>query len=303
MSIRATAQVRVVSDPIPTIVKGVPTRLQRLDVNVDKPGFMVNPTRCEPKEVKATLRSAAGQTAALNARFQVGACGDLGFSPKLALGLTGRKQITTGKHPGIRANVPPGRRPGRDREGKGRRCPPRLALDPDNAQALCEFTDGTKPDLENHCPKGSIVGRAKASTPLLERDLTGNVYFVKNVRTRRQDGQRDPDAADDHRRARGEIAINLKGEASTTKAGTLVNTFANVPDAPISAVQPQHQGRQQRNPRRHQDPQGQDQPLRQAQQPPRRGRLDGHNGKTADYTTKVKTPCGKTKTARRPRRR
>src|SRR6478736_2040881 len=33
---------------------------------------------------------------------------------------------------------------------------------------------------------------------------------------------------------RGEVAVNLKGESSTTKNGRLVNTFASVPDAPIS---------------------------------------------------------------------
>ncbi len=286
-----TAAVRVVSDPIPTIVKGVPTRLQRLDVNVDKPGFMVNPTSCQPKEINATLHSAANQTVPLNARFQVGACGELGFSPSLAMGLTGKKQVTTGKHPGIRAKL----RQAAGQAGIGRAkvtLPSALALDPDNAQALCEFTDGTKPDLENHCPKGSIVGRAKASTSLLERDLTGDVYFVKNVR-------KDPKSGNEIRTLpmivvalRGEIAINLKGEASTTKAGRLVSTFANVPDAPISAFNLNIQG-------------GDNGILavtrtRKAKinlcAKPTSHRaaidLDGHNGKTANYNTTVKTPCG-----------
>jgi hypothetical protein len=287
----ATAEVRVVSDPIPTIVKGVPTRLQRLDVNVDKPGFMVNPTSCEPKEVKATLRSAAGQTAALNARFQVGSCGELAYSPKLTLGLTGRKQVTTGKHPGIRARL---------RQASGQAAtekakvtlPAALALDPDNAQALCEFTDGTKPDLEKHCPKGSIVGRARASTPLLERDLTGDVYFVKNVRKDARTGNEIRTLPMIVVALRGEIAINLKGEASTTKAGSLVNTFANLHDAPISKFSLNIQGGKNgilavtrtrkskinlcAKPNSH----------RAAID------LDGHNGKNADYAAKVKTPCG-----------
>jgi hypothetical protein len=99
---------------------------------------------------------------------------------------------------------------------------------------LCEFEDGTKPDLENHCPKGSIVGRARAKTPLLKDDLAGNVYFVKNIR-------KDPTTGNLIRTLpmivvalRGEISINLKGESDTTRAGKLVNTFNNVPDAPVS---------------------------------------------------------------------
>jgi hypothetical protein len=288
---RTTAQVKVVSDPIPTIVKGVPTRLQRLDVNIDKPGFMVNPTSCEASEVKATLRSAAGQTAPINARFKVGSCGDLGFSPKLSMALTGKKQVTTGKHPGIRAKL----RQASGQAGIGKAkvtLPAAVALDPDNAQALCEFVDGTKPDLENHCPEGSIVGRARAKTPLLERDLTGDVYFVKNVRKDKKTGNEIRTLPMIVVALRGEIAINLKGEASTTKAGSLVNTFANVPDAPISAFNLNIDGgnngilavtRTRKSkinlcakPNSH----------RAAVD------LDGRNGKNADYATKVKTPCG-----------
>jgi hypothetical protein len=287
----ATAEVRVVSDPIPTIVKGVPTRLQRLDVNVDKPGFMVNPTSCQPKEVKATLRSAAGQTAALNTRFQVGSCGELAYSPKLTLGLTGKRQVSTGKHPGIRAKL---RQAGGQAATEKAKVtlPAALALDPDNAQALCEFVDGTKPDLENHCPKGSIVGRARATTPLLERDLAGDVYFVKNVRRDARTGNEIRTLPMIVVALRGEIAINLRGEASTTKAGSLVNTFANLHDAPISKFSLNIKG-------------GSNGILavtrtRKAKinlcAKPTSHRaavdLDGHNGKNADYATKVKTPCG-----------
>jgi hypothetical protein len=287
---RTTAQVRVVSDPIPTIVKGVPARLQRLDVNVDKPGFMVNPTSCEDKEIKATLHSQAGQTAPINSRFQVGSCGDLAFKPSLSMGLTGRKQVTTGRHPGLRATVR--QAAGQAAISRARITLPRsLALDPDNAQALCEYVDGTKPDLESHCPKGSIVGRARASTPLLERALTGDVYFVKNVR-------KDPKTGNAIRTLpmivvalRGEIAINLRGEASTTKNGRLVSTFANVPDAPISKFNLNIKGGKTgilavtrtrkakinlcANPNSH------------------RAAIakNGHNGKTANFATTVKTPC------------
>jgi hypothetical protein len=229
-----TAQVSVVSDPVPTIVKGVPVRLQRIDVNVDKPGFMINPTDCEAREITGTLGSQAGQTAAVKSRFRVGKCAELPFKPKLTLGLTGKRQVTTGKHPGVKAQV--------TQTGVGEagikkavvRLPKSLALDPNNAQALCEFEDGTKPDLENHCPKGSIVGKAKATTPLLERELSGNVYFVKNVRKDAKTGNLIRTLPMIIVALRGEIAINLKGESSTTKAGKLVNTFNNVPDAPIT---------------------------------------------------------------------
>ena len=71
------------------------------------------------------------------------------------------------------------------------RLPKSLALDVNNARALCEFEDGTKPDLENHCPKG-VDRRPGASGDAVAQPirLVGNVYFVKNVRQRPQDRQR-----------------------------------------------------------------------------------------------------------------
>ena len=89
------AHVTVVSDPLPTIVKGVPVRLQRLDVSVDKAGFMINPTSCAAKAIGGTLSAADGQTAPINVRFQVGACSDLALKPGLALSLSGKGQTRT----------------------------------------------------------------------------------------------------------------------------------------------------------------------------------------------------------------
>jgi hypothetical protein len=286
-----TAQVTVVSDPVPTIVKGVPVRLQRLDVDVDKPGFMINPTSCEAKEITGTLGSQPGQTAAVSSRFKVGECAALPFKPKLALSLVGKNQVTTGTHPRVKAQV--------NQTGVGEagiqkavvRLPKSLALDPENAQALCEFEAGTKPDLENHCPAGSVVGRARATTPLLERDLVGNVYFVKNVR-------KDPKTGNTIRTLpmivvalRGEIAVNLKGESSTTKSGKLVNTFDNVPDAPISQFNLNIAG-------------GKNGIL--AVTRTRKSKInvcasrqiaetdmDGQNGSRSDFNTRIKTPCAK----------
>ncbi len=301
----ATAEVTVVSDPVPTIVKGVPVRMQRLDVDVDKPGFMINPTSCEAKEVTGTLGSQAGQTAAVRSRFQVGKCADLPFNPKLALSLTGKKQVTTGKHPGVRAQV--------NQTGIGEagiqkavvRLPKSLALDPENAQALCEFEDGTKPDLEKHCPAGSIVGKARASTPLLERELSGNVYFVKNVRKDAKTGNLIRTLPMIIVALRGEIAINLKGESSTTKAGKLVNTFNNVPDAPITQFNLDMAG-------------GKNGIL--AVTRTRKSKINvcasrqvaevdmgGQNGRRHDFDTRIKTPCAKsakkTKKAKRSKRK
>ena len=298
-----TAQVRAVSDPFPTVWHGVPLRVRRVLVQVDRPGFMLNPSGCDAKQVKASLTSVEGTVANTANHFQATGCSSLPFEPTLALRLSGRKQVTTGKHHGVKAQV--------TQQGVGEagidkvvvRLPKSLALDPNNAQALCEFEAGTKPDLENHCPKGSIVGWARAVTPLLNQPLAGNVYFVKNVR-------RDPDTGNLIRTLpmiivalRGEIALNLRGESSTTKAGKLVNTFASVPDGPISQFNLNIRG-------------GHNGIL--AVTRTRRAKInlcagrhiaevdnDGQNGRRHDRDVRMKTPCTKkqTKNAKRAAKR
>jgi hypothetical protein len=297
----ATAQVRAISDPFPTIHHGVPLRVRRVLVNVDRPNFMINPSDCSAKQVKATLTSVEGTVAGRANHFQSSDCASLAFKPKLGLRLTGRKQVRTGKHPGIRAVVT---QKGVSEAGIKKaevRLPKSLALDVNNAGALCEFVDGTKPDLERHCPKGSIVGRSRATSPLLDRPLVGNVYFVKNVR-------RDPKTGNEIRTLpmiivalRGEISINLRGESAVDNRNRLVSTFAAVPDAPVSKFNLNIRGggkgiiavtRTRRalinlcaRPKSH----------------VAESDMDGFNGRRHDNDIRMKTPCNKrqTKAAKR----
>ncbi len=287
---RRTAQVTAVSDPLPLIHHGIPLRVRKVTAVVDRPGFTLNPSDCAAKEIAARLTSAEGKVSSVTDRFQASGCSALPFKPRLGLRLTGRRQVKTGRHPGVKAIV---KQAGIGEAGIERaevRLPKSLALDPDNAQALCEFEDGTKPDLERHCPKGSIVGRARAVSPLLRAPLAGSVYFVKNVR-------RDPNTGNLIRTLpmivvalRGEVAVNLRGESSTTRSGKLVNTFAAVPDAPITQFNLNIRGgktgilavtrtrRAKINlcaPGRH---------VAEAD-------IDGHNGRRADQDIRMKTPC------------
>jgi hypothetical protein len=290
---RRTAEITAVSDPLPELLDGIPLNIRSASVRLNRSEFVKNPTSCEPSSVSGSLTSTLGAVAPLSERFQVGDCAGLAFEPRLALRLTGRRQVRTGRHPGVRARVT---QRGVEEAGIAKAettLPKSLALDPDNARELCEFEQGTRPDLENHCPKGSIVGRARAKTPLLDDDLAGNVYFVKNIRI-------DEDTGNEIRTLpmivvalRGQVAINLIGESSTTRSGRLVNTFAGVPDAPITRFNLNLRGgrngiltvtrtRRARinlcaKPNRH---------IAQAD-------MDGQNGKRHDRNIRMNTPCRK----------
>ncbi|HEX2071725.1 MAG TPA: hypothetical protein VHF90_08790, partial [Thermoleophilaceae bacterium] len=291
---RASARVTAVSDPLPTVHHGVPLRMRSVTVLIDRPAFMLNPSDCSAHQVAADIAGQGGASAQRSVRFQAANCHTLRFKPRLALRLTGRRQMRTGKHPGVRATV---RQTGVSEAGIEKavvRLPKTLALDVNNAQALCEFADGTRPDPENHCPKASIVGRARAVSPLLNRPLVGNVYFVKNVRI-------DPDSGKPRRTLpmivvalRGEIAVNLKGESSTTKTGKLVNTFDEVPDAPISRFDLSIKGGSKgilavtRTRRAKID-------ICTAGRQIAETDINGQNGKRHDRNIRIKTPCRKAK--------
>lgn len=284
-----TARVTAASDQFPTIWKGIPLRVRSVTVNVDRDRFTLNPSDCSAKLTEARFWSADGAAADATSPFYADGCAALAFKPKLAMRLVGRGQVRTGSHPRIKAIVTQNGTSEAGIEKAVVTLPKSLALDPNNAQALCEFEDGTKADLENHCPKGSIVGRARAKTPLLKNDLVGNVYFVKNVR-------RDPDTGNLIRTLpmivvalRGEIAVNLKGESSTTGAGRLVNTFASVPDAPISQFNLNIDGGENgilavTRTRRAKINVCASRQIAEAQ-------MDGHSGRRHDFDVRIKTPC------------
>jgi hypothetical protein len=227
------AHITAVSDPLPTIIKGIPLRLRSIDVKVDRPGFMINPTDCAAKQIAATLHSQQGSTVQQTVRFQASSCRNLAFKPALSMSLSGKGQTTDGKHPTLKAVVtaPNG---GANIKKVKVRLPLSLALDTDNAQALCEFKDGNK--AEPTCPKGSIVGSAVAQTPILDEPLRGPVYFVKNVRTDRKSGRaiRTLPMIVIPLVGQNGIKLTLKGESSTERNKYLVNTFNAVPDQPVS---------------------------------------------------------------------
>jgi hypothetical protein len=236
------AHVTVVSDDVPNILSvkgrdgvsnGFKLLLRDIQVNVDRPSFILNPTSCAAKSIGGSIGSYGGATVPIAERFQVDGCAGLDLKPSLALTLSGKGQTTDGKHPAVSAVLT---QPGGQSNLKKVRValPLSLALDTENANGLCEFADGSK--VEPTCPKASIVGTATAVTPILNQPLTGPVYFVKNIR-------KDPKSGRDIRTL-PKLVIPMVGPngVKLTLTGTsdvendhLVTTFDNIPDAPVSS--------------------------------------------------------------------
>ncbi len=274
------AHLSVISDPLPRILEGVPIRLRLARVVMDKPGFTFNPTSCGAKRLTSRIHSTQGAGATPAATpFSIGGCERLPLDPKLALSLTGPRQMAEGKHPGVNAALT---QKAGESNIKGARVtlPLSLALDPDNARALCEYDAGLRGD----CPASSIVGQAKAVSPALNRPLTGPVHFVKGVRFG-PTGNRIRTLPTFFVPLRGEVPINLRSQSSIGSRGRLVNTFTSTPDAPVSRFDLKLKG-------------GRGGIL--VVTSPRgacRGRsvasahFDGHNGKAKDAAVALTRPC------------
>jgi hypothetical protein len=248
-----TAQVTVKSDPLPTILQGIPVDAREIRVTIDRAGFMRNPTNCTPQTVGVSVGSAAdllgspavngagqgfatqaGGSASLSNPFGIANCATLDLKPKLSLSLTGKGQTTDNKHPGVVASL-------KQTLGQSNlkkvtvTLPLSLALDPDNAvsDGLCSFVEGSKPDPQ--CPKSSIVGTATARTPILDQPLTGPVYFTKNERKDAKTGRSIKTLPKLVIPLKGNgVALTLTGTSAVPDGEHLVTTFDAIPDAPVS---------------------------------------------------------------------
>ena len=277
------AHVTAVSEPLPTILKGVPLRLRTINVTLDRTRFMRTPTNCTASVIGASLQSTSGGAFSVSTPFQAANCVALPLGPKLDLVLSGKGQTTDGKHPAIAASLtqPSGQA---NLKKVSVELPLSLALDPDNSQSdrLCEFEAGAKtiPD----CPASSIVGTATAVTPVLDQPLTGPVYFIKNVRVDPKSGRRIKTLPTLATVLEGE-GVRLVVRATTAVVNDkLVTTFDNLPDAPVSKFVLNMAG----GAHGILTVSGADicKSTQIADQ-----RIDGHNGKAADADVVVRTPA------------
>ncbi len=226
-----SAQVTDVSDPFPTILDGIPLRIRRVDVVLNRPEFTLNPTSCDPMNVTGTLTSTAGLVSSDSSRYQAADCSALGFSPKLKIALTGKGRTRSGQHPTLSATVT--QPAGQANIASARvALPLSLALDPNNSQHVCAYPIAQAVSTgPADCPASTLVGTATAITPLLSQPLTGPVYLVQGIRF--SHGQQIRTLPSLLVALRGQIALDLRAQTSVSH-GKLVSTFPTIPDAPVS---------------------------------------------------------------------
>jgi hypothetical protein len=215
-----TAALRIVSDPLPTILQGIPLQLRSIRVAIDRLGFMVNPTNCTARQVGATVISAGGARAAAGARYQAAGCRSLPFAPKLSVKVGGKGNLRAGKPAYLLATMTqtPGQAAARS---------VRLAL-PRSINARLDVVRKACPGEvydAGRCGEEARIGTGMAVSSLLRRPLGGSAYFVRR-------GTGLPDLVV---QLRGEVSIDLVGKIEIARrTQQLVTTFGTIPDVPLS---------------------------------------------------------------------
>jgi hypothetical protein len=218
---RRDAALRVVADPLPTILQGIPLRIRTVNVRIDKDGFMLAPTDCSSKEIGARVVSVSNAVAQLADRFRVRDCAVLPFRPrlKIKIGAKGRTRAGITAPMDVTLSMTPGQANNRSvTVSLPRNINARLPVINERSCTLHQFETST-------CARSNRVGTARAVTPLLKEPLQGDVYFVRNP------SRRIPDLAVT---LKGAVEIDLVGKVTVNKNLTLKTQFDTVPDVPIS---------------------------------------------------------------------
>jgi hypothetical protein len=222
-----TAALHIVSDPLPTILDGIPLQIQHVNVSIDREKFTLNPTDCEKTAIVGTLRSSEGAVSKSSTSFQVTNCAKLAFGPQLTASTVGKTSRSQGASLRVKLAYPAGPYDANIAKVKvdlPKQLPSRLTT----LQKACPaHTFESNPAA---CPPDSIVGHAHATTPVLPVPLEGPAYFVSHA------GEEFPD-----------LIIVLQGYGTTVdlvgstfidnKTNITSSTFKQVPDVPVGTFE------------------------------------------------------------------
>ncbi len=241
----ATAQVTDVSDPFPTIIDGIPLRMRRVDLELNRPGFTFNPTSCEklafngtiagsplgaPRTLNDTVGYATqtGATSGFSTPLQVTNCATLAFKPRFSVSTSGKPSRANGASLHVKLTYP--KAPfGSQANIKSVKVelPKQLPSRLKTLQKACLAAQFQANPAG--CPAASMVGHATAITPLIPVPLTGPAYFVS------YGGAKFPELVIV---LQGDgITLDLHGETFISKAGITSSTFHAVPDAPVNSFE------------------------------------------------------------------
>jgi hypothetical protein len=202
---------------------------------IDRPGFMFNPTTCNPQEFSGTATGTpppgvggSDVTTPIGSHFQVGSCQSLKFEPKFTASTSGKTSKASGASLTLKVTRAsgPASQQANFAEAKielPKQLPSRLTT---LQRACVAKVFEANPAA---CPSESVIGHVKVVTPVLPVPLEGPAYFVSHGNE-----------------AFPSVTVVLQGDGVTvdvvsttfiSKAGITSATIKTVPDQPFTSFE------------------------------------------------------------------
>ncbi len=225
-----------VSDPFPTFLDpvgangqtdGIPIKLRRVDVLINRPGFTFNPTNCSKLALSAAITSTGSAISDHSVPFQVTNCAHLKYTPTLTVSTAAKASRSNGSSLFFKIAYPKNSVGSQSwmKEMKfviPKQLPARLTT----LQKAC-LAHVFETERQN-CPAASIIGHVLVHTPVLAVPVEGPLYFVS------YGGAAFPDAV----AVLHGSGITIESHGHTLiKGGVTSATFESVPDVPFESIE------------------------------------------------------------------
>jgi hypothetical protein len=226
-----TTQVTVVTNPLPQSKDGVPFRLRSVNTEINRPGFILNPTNCAAMAVTGTLSGdlpdrVPGSTVGVSSPYQATGCNSLKFHPEFSASTQAATSKADGASLDVKISYPEPYTSYENVQKVDTSLPLALSSRLTTLNKAC--TEQQFAANPAGCPAASDVGVAVAHTPILKEPLMGPAILVSHAN-----------------RAFPDLDIVLQGEGieivltgnTDIKKGITYSKFETVPDAPVSSFE------------------------------------------------------------------
>lgn len=173
----------VVAGGVPAIYKGIPLRMQSLNVEVNRQGFMLNPTNCGTLLTESTLTgvtllgSSTFTTAEAKSPLVLEECDKLPFKPSFGAIAGAKTSHTNGANIEVNVSQPAGQANIRQVTTT---LPTQLPVRLSTLAKACPAATFQAGPAPGGCKSESMVGTVKAITPALPGTLTGTAWLVSH---------------------------------------------------------------------------------------------------------------------------
>jgi hypothetical protein len=218
----AAGSMTITTNPLPISLQGIPLRAKGIDLDIDRSGFMVNPTSCAGSSIGDTVSSTGGAQATASVPFRVVGCAGLPFEPRLRATTLARAS-SRGNGASLDVKVTSGAGPHADLESVAIELPKALKARLGAVQGACPAaTYAVNP---GRCPPTSAVGSAAVDSPLLGTPLSGPVYLVYHRGTKYPNVEMVLQGSG--------MELQLAGSVNIAK-GITRTAFTQLPDIPLT---------------------------------------------------------------------